>query len=157
MQYKLHLYQCGNDVSTKEINDIISFEVDMVGEGVCYEGYFKDCRYIFKVKGEKHSSSKVKKLAEVDVEKINSIKEFASYVVTENRLNQAIEQVFTCNSIEPDRKHTGDFLKWIANDVAKEEMDTLVENGFEPNDVMPYVKEHARKWFFAELDKNIGL
>jgi hypothetical protein len=128
-----------------------------VGEGVVYEGYYKGCRYIFKVKGTKHSSSRVKKLAEVDVEKIASIKEFASYVVTENRLNQAIEQVFTCNSIEPDKKYTGDFLKWIANDVAKEEMDTLIENGFEPNDVMPHIKEHARKWFFAELDKKIGL
>jgi hypothetical protein len=128
-----------------------------VGEGVVYEGYYKGCRYIFKVKGTKHSSSRVKKLAEVDVEKIASIKEFASYVVTENRLNQAIEQVFTSNSIEPDKKYTGDFLKWIANDVAKEEMDTLVENGFEPNDVMPYVKENARKWFFKELDKKIGL
>ena len=128
-----------------------------VGEGVVWESYYKGRRYIFKVKGTQHSSSRVKKLAEVDVEKIASIKEFASYVVTENRLNQAIEQVFTCNSIEPDKKHTGTFLTWIANDVAKEEMDTLIENGFEPNDVMPHIKEYARKWFFAELDKKIGL
>ena len=41
-----------------------------------------------KVKGEKHSSSKVKKLASVDVEKLNSIKDFVDYAVTESRLEQ---------------------------------------------------------------------
>jgi hypothetical protein len=128
-----------------------------IGEGVVWVGFHKGSRYVFKVKGPKHSSSKVKVTAPVDVEKVNSIKEFTSYAVTENRLNQCIEQVFTVNGIEPEKKGTGNFLKWIAGDVAKEEMDTMVENGLEPNDVMPYVKEHARKWFFAYLDKEAGL
>ena len=133
------------------------FGVSGIGEGVCWEGYYKDSRYIFKVKGEKHSVSKVKKLAEVDVEKINSIQEFVNYAVTENRLNQGIEQVFTSNGEIPNRSKTGDYLRWIVNDIAKEEMDTMISNNLEPKDVNKYISEKARKWFFAKLDEEISL
>jgi len=128
------------------------FGVSGIGEGVVWVGYYKNNRYVFKVKGEKHSSSHVKKLAPVDIEKINSIKEFIEYAVTENRLNQAIEQVFTTNNIEPSRKGTGDFLRWVVNDIAKEEMDTMVKNNLEPNDINKYISVKAREWFFNKVD-----
>jgi hypothetical protein len=44
----------------------------------------------FKVKGELHSSSKVKTLASVDVEKPGSIQKFVEYAVTESRLNNQL-------------------------------------------------------------------
>jgi len=128
-----------------------------IGEGVVYEAWWNDTRYIFKVKGGKHSSSKVKKTAHVDAEKLNSIKEFVDYAVTENRLEQGIEQVFTTKSEEISRKGTGDFLRWVANDVAKEEMDTMVNNGLEPKDVNGKISDKARNWFFAKLDAEVGL
>ena len=115
------------------------------------------CRYIFKIKGIGHSVTKVKTLVPVDVEKINSCKEFVDYAVTENRLNQAIEQVFVSNSIIPTVKNTGDFLKWMVNDIIAEESDTLVKNNLEPKDIGKYISDVARKWYFTYLDNLAGL
>lgn len=112
-------------------------------------------RHIFKVKGEKHSNSKVKTVAAVDTEKLNSIKEFVEYAVSENRLNQAIEQVFTQNSVEPDIKQMGSFLKWVANDIFKEEMDTLIDNKLEPKEIGGAVSTKARLWFINYLNSKI--
>jgi hypothetical protein len=124
------------------------------GEGIVWKCDTERGTIRFKVKGEKHSSSKVKTLATVDTEKVSSIKEFAEYVVTESRLEQAIEKVFTSVNEQIDIKKMGDFLRWITNDVIKEEMDTLKDNGLEPKEVTNAISNVARKWF---LDKwNLG-
>lgn len=120
------------------------------GEGIVWKCDTEKGTIRFKVKGEKHSSSKVKTLAPVNTEKLNSVKEFAEYSVTESRLNQGIEKVFTSINQEIDIKKIGDFLKWIANDIIKEELDTLKDNGLEPKDVTSAISNVARKWF---LDK----
>ena len=75
--------------------------------------------------------------------------------MTESRLNQAIEKVFTSVNQPIDIKKMGDFLKWINNDVMKEEIDTLNDNGLEPKDVNSAISNLARTWF---LDKwnNLG-
>jgi len=122
------------------------------GEGNVWVGWYKGNRYVFKIKGEKHSVTKVKTLAPVDVEKIKSIDKFVEYAVTENRLNQGIEQVFTIESKTPDMKQTGDFLRWVVNDVITEEMDTLAENGLEPKEVNKHISVAARKWYFNYLE-----
>lgn len=129
-----------------------AFGVSGIGEGLCWEGYDGDNRYIFKTKGDKHSATKTKTIANVDVEKVNSVNEFLEYAVTENRLNQAIEQVFTTNAEIPDVKGTGRFLKWITNDITKEESDTLVQNNLEPKDVNSAISNKARLWFFKYLE-----
>ncbi|MFW6219788.1 MAG: RNA ligase family protein [bacterium] len=125
---------------------------NITGEGIVWETWYKGDRFIFKTKGEKHSSSKVKKIVSIDAEKLNSINEFVNYAVTENRLNQAIEQVFTIRSIEPEKRYTGDFIKWIHNDIIEEESDVLNANGLEPNDVNKEISIKARNWFFKYLD-----
>ncbi len=133
-------------------------EDNTTGEGNVWVGWGCDGnRYIFKVKGEEHSASKVKTLAPVDIEKLNSISEFIEFSVTENRLNQAIEQVFTTESKTPDVKSTGDFLRWVVNDITAEEMDTMVENNLEPKDVNKHISAKSRKWFHEFLNKEAGL
>ena len=127
-------------------------EDNTTGEGNVWVGWYNGNRHIFKIKGEKHSVTKVKTLAPVDVEKINSINSFVEYAVTENRLNQGIEQVFTIENKIPDMKQTGDFLRWIVNDVVSEEMDTLNENGLEPKEVNKHISIAARKWYFNYLE-----
>lgn len=124
-----------------------SFGVSGVGEGIVWSCTYKEQKLRFKVKGEKHSSSKVKKLVKVDVEKIENIDNFVEYAVTPNRLEQGIEQVFTTESLEVDIKGLGKYLKWVMGDVVKEEMDTMVANGLEPKDVAKSVSNKARKWF----------
>ena len=118
-----------------------------IGEGIVFSAEFKDIVYRFKVKGERHSSSKVKTLASVDVEKLESIQKFVEYAVTENRFNQAIENVFP-NQEPIDTKKLGDVIRWVVNDVIKEEMDTMVENKIEPKEVNKYISSKAREMFF---------
>jgi hypothetical protein len=124
------------------------FGVEGVGEGVVWR-YIDDKGNLFqcKVKGEKHSSSKVKKLAEVDTEKLNSVREFVDYAVTENRMSQGFKEV--CNDIA-DRKMLGKFIKWVSTDVVKEESDTLAESGLCMKDVGGALSRKAKDWFFAK-------
>ena len=124
-----------------------AFGFSGIGEGIVWSVNYNGVVYRFKCKGELHSSSKVKKLASVDTEKINSIKEFVDYAVTESRFNQGIEKTFPNN--EPiDVKKMGELMKWIVNDVIKEEMDTMVKNNLEPKDVGKYISTKVREMFF---------
>lgn len=128
-----------------------------IGEGIVFCNYDEGgiLQHIFKAKGEKHSASKVRTIAKVDVEKVQSIQKFIEYAVTENRLNQAIEQVFTINSIEPDIKMMRDFLSWVSKDVMAEEMDTMVDNNLEPKDIGRDLGKKARNWFIDYLNNNL--
>jgi len=122
-----------------------------VGEGIVWTGSHDGQYYMFKVKGEKHSSSKVRKLAPVDVEKVNSIKEFVEYAVTENRLEQGFDELFTSKKIEASKKYIGEFLKWVQSDVVKEEADTMAQNGLEPKEVNKAISGKAVKWFMLKV------
>jgi hypothetical protein len=116
-----------------------------VGEGIVWTtGHMS---YIFKVKGEKHSVSKVKTLAPVDIEKIEKVQGFVSYALTEARLRQGIEFLREMNH-PIDVKSTPHFLRWIVGDVMKEEADTIVGNNLESKDVNKEISTQARKWFF---------
>lgn len=124
-----------------------AFGFSGVGEGIVWSCNYNGVVHRFKIKGEKHSSSKVKKLASVDTEKINSIKEFVDYAVTESRFNQGVEKTFPNN--EPiDVKKMGELMKWIVNDIIKEESDTMVKNNLEPKDVGKYISTKVREMFF---------
>lgn len=128
------------------------FGVSGTGEGIVFTDETK--QYSFKSKGEKHSVSKVKVIANVDIEKINKIKDFVDYSVTENRLNQGIEYLKEMNK-ELDISSMGDFLRWLANDVLKEEQDVISENGLD-NDlkaIMKSVSSKGRKWFMDKIDE----
>lgn len=127
------------------------------GEGIVWTGWYNNDIYMFKTKGEKHSVTKVKTMVKVSIEKLNSINEFIEYAVTENRLNQAIEQIFTLSSEVPNIKKTGELIKWIMSDIVKEECDTLKDNNLEPKDVAKDISIKVRNWFFNLLDKQSGL
>lgn len=120
------------------------FTEPLVGEGVVWTTVYKGNTLRFKVKGEKHSASKVKTLAAVDIEKLDSIKEFVASVVTEARLLQGLEHI---ESREP--KNTGAFLKWVMSDIFKEESDTMIGNGFTSKEVSPHLSTAIRTWFLA--------
>jgi len=125
--------------------------VSGVGEGIVWTHNSSHGLFRFKVKGQKHSVSKVKTLAPVDTVKMANIRTFVDYTVTENRLKQGMDEVFTQNNIEPSQKGTGDFLRWIIKDIHKEESDTLEDSGLDPKEVNKYLSEKARKWFFSNF------
>jgi len=124
-----------------------AFGFSGIGEGIVWTADFRGNTHRFKVKGEKHSSSKVKTLANVDVEKLNGIQKFVDYAVTESRFAQACENVFP-NEEPIDIKKMGDVIRWVVNDVIKEEMDTMVENQIEPKEVNKYISSKVREMFF---------
>lgn len=117
-----------------------------LGEGVVWSVEYKGTTHRFKVKGDKHSVTKVKTLASVDVEKLKTIQEFIEYSVTENRFNQAIENIFGESDL--DVKKMGSFISWVVKDIASEEMDTMAKNGLEPKDVNKYIAMKSKEMFF---------
>jgi hypothetical protein len=124
-----------------------AFGFSGIGEGIVWSTELNGVVHRFKVKGEKHSSSKVKTLASVDVEKLENIQKFIEYAVTESRFKQSLENVFP-NDEPIDVKKMGDVIRWVVNDINKEEMDTMVENKIEPKDVNKYVSGKVREMFF---------
>ena len=124
-----------------------AFGFSGIGEGIVWSTTLNGNVHRFKVKGEKHSSSKVKTLAAVDVEKLENIQSFVEYAVTESRFKQALENVFP-NDEPIQNQKLGDVIRWVVNDVVKEEMDTMVENKIEPKDVNKYLSSKVRDMFF---------
>lgn len=135
---------------------------ELIGEGVVWtvdfqadfelpdvlENTFRGLR--FKCKGEKHSASKVKTIAPVDTEKVKSIDAFVEYACTENRLKQGLDKL-TEMGLEHSTKSTGDYIKWVTQDILKEELDTMVASGIEPRDINGQVARKAREFFMNNL------
>lgn len=130
-------------------------KVCTVGEGIVWRTTYKDRDWAFKVKGEKHSVTRVKTLANVDVEKMKSIQDFVEYAATENRFEQGVQVLFTSESREFTIKNTGEFVNWVKGDIFKEEMDTLVENNLKPVDVAKRLNNASSKWYRNYLDSTI--
>ncbi len=125
------------------------------GEGVVWtfydnsnktNGIYND-RTRFKVKGVKHSVTKVKKLASVDIERLNSIHEAVSNLATDNRIDQAVDVVIKENSEEPSITHLGKIIQWVLADIGKEESDTLEASGFTLKDISKKVSIRVREYY----------
>jgi len=127
------------------------FGVSGIGEGIVFSTTYNDEHYMFKSKGEKHSVSKVKTIAAVDVELVESMNAFVDYAVTENRLKQGIEYMRR-NKLEITQKNTGEFLRWIVGDIVKEETDVMESNGLEQKKLNPLISTKARQWYFNNLE-----
>ena len=125
-----------------------------VGEGVVVSFLYKDSMYQFKVKGEKHSASKVKTLKVVDDEKLQKIQEVAQQVTPAWRLEQMFALVNdTVNGGVPAMDKMGPFMKALNQDIIKEEADVMVSAGLEPKEVFSVVARIARQWYSEELDR----
>lgn len=129
-----------------------AFGIEGIGEGIVWSFEHKGHTHRFKTKGDKHSVSKVKKVASVDVEKINSIIEFVDYAVTKNRFEQGLQEVYGHNMNDLDITKIGDLLRWVIKDIMEEEMDTMVKNNLEPKDVNKYISNKTREMFFEKYN-----
>ena len=75
----------------------------------------------------------------------------AEQVTPSWRLDQALTEVCDLlNGGTLDRAKLGDYIKWVMNDIIKEDSDILNENGVEPKDIGKYVSEIARRYFFDQ-------
>lgn len=136
------------------------FGVSGIGEGVvwtCISEGWEHSGTWFKVKGEKHSASKVKTLAAVDVEAVENMRQFVKSVVTEARLEQGLDNLVR-EQLKPfEMKSMGDFIRWVYNDVLKEEMDTIVANQIDTKKLGSAVANEARPWFIKKFNEGVGL
>jgi hypothetical protein len=130
------------------------FGISGIGEGIVWESFHNDKRYIMKVKGEKHQNSKVKTLTTVDVEAVENMNAFIEYAVTENRLKQGIDKMRELG-LPIEQKSTGDYLRWVYNDVVKEESDTIASNGIDPKKLGGAVSAKARIFWLNYLNTNL--
>jgi hypothetical protein len=155
---------------TTEVEELCPFgsahNVSGVGEGIVWTcvggqdvGGLRISDLVFKVKGEKHSDTKVTTVAAVDIERLNSIKELAQAVTTEHRLEKAVaflQETMHCEDVF-DIRNMGPFLKWVGTDIVKEETDTIVGNGFEVKEVTKAVNNIAKAWFLEQANNSAGL
>lgn len=129
------------------------FGISGVGEGIVFT-----CKtnpdFKFKSKGEKHSVSKVTKLNEIDTVMLENVEKFVNLAVTDNRLLQGIEYL-KLNNLELTQKTTGNYLRWVINDVLKEEQDTIVKNQFDIKKITSTIGNKARRWYFDYLNSLI--
>lgn len=131
------------------------FGVSGIGEGVvwaCVSSEHSDSGTWFKVKGEKHSVSKVRTLAAVDVEAVENMRAFVESAVTEARLEQGLDNLVREQLLPFEMKSMGDFIRWVYNDVLKEEMDTIVANQIDTKKLGSAVANVARPWFVNTLN-----
>lgn len=144
---------------TQELNIEVPEGEKLVGEGVVWVAvndgladaiFFKHGGLHFKVKGEEHTTSKVKTLAASDPEKVKSVVEFIEYAVTENRLKQGL-QVMQERNVKFDRTGTGDYIRWVVNDVLSEEYDTMRASLLEEADVNREVTIQAKNFWFKTI------
>lgn len=131
------------------------FGVDGLGEGIVWvmEDQPGNKSFWFKTKGDKHATSKVKTLrprSKEELERLKQVKEFAAAAVTENRLMQALEFLHE-QRMEVSLKSMAAFLKWVKDDVVKEDLDPDI-----PIDVPKLMKEVgflAKRWFLERVNQ----
>lgn len=128
--------------------------VSGIGEGIVWTHNVigdDSPRYIFKTKGNKHSNSKVKVARSIDLEQINSCKEFASNHVTENRVKQALFE----NNIkleEATKQYTGVIVKWTTSDIMKEEQLSIKNSNLNTKLLPKEIGNLARNLYFKMIE-----
>jgi hypothetical protein len=125
-----------------------------IGEGIvwrCIEDPSPDLW--FKVKGEKHSVSKVKTLAAVDTEAVETLQAFVAQTVTEARLQQGLHNVIREQRKPFDMTSLGEFIRWVHGDVMKEEADTLEASGIEPKKIGGPIAQVAKRWYVEQMNQ----
>ena len=124
-----------------------------IGEGIVWRCESNPSSELwFKVKGEKHSASKVKVLASVDVEAVTQINGFVAQTVTEARLEQGLQNLVN-EQLKPFAMTSmGDFIRWVHQDILKEEADTLQASGIEYKNLGSPIALVAKRWFVEKLN-----
>lgn len=131
-----------------------------IGEGVVWTARATDKTNIpfdsdlrFKVKGEKHSKVKTPKVKVEDPFENEKI-ELAEILTPSWRLEQGLNEVFNLNNGNfIDRKGLGKYIKWVLDDIIKEESETISESKFQLKDLNKYISEISKNYFMEE-EKN---
>lgn len=109
-------------------------------------------RLWFKTKGLKHKGTKNARIVQIAPEVLASMDAFTEAVLTDSRLEQGFELLRAQHGAVHE-EHIGLFLKWIGQDVLKEESDTLDASGLERKQVMGRINQRAKAWLMTRLPR----
>ncbi len=126
-------------------------KLDNVGEGVYLTAWHGDELLRLKTKGDKHGGKpKVKRenYTVITDKDAKAIDDLAQTVTPEWRLNQAIRETGATSE-----KHTGLVIKWMIDDIRKEEEPTMREAGLEFKQIQGTVVSIIKEYFFDSLLK----
>ncbi|KVP39818.1 RNA ligase family protein [Burkholderia ubonensis] len=122
-----------------------------IGEGIVWVCFHpKLGRLVFKTKGSKHKGTKNSRLVQIEPEVLASMDAFTDAVLTESRLEQGFG-ILVADYGKVTADHIGLFLKWVGQDVLKEETDTLEASGLERKQVMGRINNRAKQWLLPRL------
>ena len=120
------------------------FGVEGVGEGYVYTSVCG--RYKFKMKGSKHKVSEKSIRTPEELQALEDVTNFVGSVVLEPRLAQGIDYLNELG-IPVESKSTGAYIKWVVQDVLKEEGDLISSLGLNKTNVTKEVSRVAREYF----------
>lgn len=138
------------DVVDKRCPFAYSLGVDGHGEGYVYKSICGN--YRFKVKGDSHTKAKqkVKQVSQEDIDNINKANELAIILANNERLQQGLEYLNEMG-IEPISKNTGVFIKWVIDDIKKEELDLIEKSGLNEKNVFNSCTKITKDFYFNNL------
>lgn len=129
------------------------FGISGIGEGIVWkplDANWNDPKYWFKTKGDKHSVSKVHKIVEIDAEAIYNRDKLIEAICTENRLEQGI-QVHKELGHSFEMRDIGLYLRWVFNDIIKEERDRIEASGFTQKELSKGISDVAKRHYIKAI------
>jgi hypothetical protein len=130
--------------------------IEGIGEGIVW--WNKEYNLRFKTKGEKHSKSKVTKLnsvAPIDIEKMESYRQFVDKTANNARLEQGLYKLTEMGLDNKEMKNVGEYIRWVVTDILREEEDTIVANDIDAKKISRSIADVARKYYINALDFNV--
>lgn len=130
-----------------------------IGEGIVWQPkdqeLSKYSNLWFKTKGLKHKNAgeKIVNKTPIDVAKIKSMKQFANVVLPDWRLEQGISEMQHAGTTV-SMQNLGNYLKWVCQDVIKEESDVIAENNITWKEASKYVIEKAKDYYLNYVNNN---
>jgi hypothetical protein len=127
------------------------FGVHGIGEGIVFTGELNDGTILkFKSKGEKHSNPKGLRPIKIVDDAREQLKINIALTVTPDwRVKQGIQEV--CNTLNGGQvkiEQLGSVIKWVINDIIKEELDTINNAGLTIKELNGLIANIVRACFF---------
>ena len=127
------------------------FGIEGMGEGIVWipvGKHWGNSDLCWKSKGEKHKEVKRAKRNRpaLDPEVVESVSAFVEFAVTENRLNKGLDHLREAGK-PVDMKSTGDFLRWVAEDIQRECRLELQDNDITWKQAGKFVNKRALDFF----------
>ena len=113
-------------------------------------------RLVFKSKGEKHKKGGEKLQVSVNPEKVSAVAALVDLILPEWRLEQGITFLRE-NNIPLANTSTGQYLKWIAQDILKEESDRIAANPYPWKEIQGTVMNRSKDYFMEVLKTETGI